>query len=70
MTFRGWYGWATRSRLKPMIKIANMLKEPFLMNDHCHRYFHAVWHLLVMLASACDYAAIAMFVILQADGHQ
>jgi hemolysin III len=40
----------------------------FLMNDHRHRYFHAVWHLLVMLASACHYAAIAMFVILQVDG--
>ncbi len=27
MTFRSWYGWATRSQLKPMIKVAKMLKK-------------------------------------------
>jgi transposase len=26
---RGWYGWATRSQLKPMIKVAKMLKRHF-----------------------------------------
>lgn len=41
----------------------------FLQNDHRHRYFHAVWHLLVILASACHYTAIVIFVILQVDGH-
>lgn len=29
----------------------------FLARDH-HRYFHAVWHLLVIAASACHYWAI------------
>lgn len=39
----------------------------FLQNDHRSRYFHAVWHLMVVLASACHYVAIAMFTILQID---
>ncbi|MGN6136964.1 MAG: PAQR family membrane homeostasis protein TrhA [Aureliella sp.] len=39
----------------------------FLQNDHRSPYFHAVWHLMVILASACHYVAIAMFTILQLD---
>ena len=39
----------------------------FLQNDHRSWYFHAVWHLMVVLASACHYVAIAMFTILQID---
>ena len=27
--FRWWHGWATRSRLKPMINVARMLKRRF-----------------------------------------
>ncbi len=39
----------------------------FLQNDHVRWYFHAIWHLLVILASACHYAAIMMFPVLQLD---
>lgn len=39
----------------------------FLQNDHRSPYFHAVWHLMVILASACHYTAIAAFTILQLD---
>ena len=39
----------------------------FLRNDHRSWYFHAVWHTMVILASACHYVAIAMFTILQMD---
>ena len=39
----------------------------FLQNDHRRWYFHAVWHLLVILASACHYSAIIMFPILNLD---
>ena len=39
----------------------------FLQNDHRSWYFHAVWHTMVILASACHYVAIAMFTILQMD---
>jgi transposase len=44
MIFRGWYGWATRSRLKPMIKVAKMLKAHIegLMNYITHRITNAV----------------------------
>jgi hemolysin III len=35
----------------------------FLQNDHRSWYFHAIWHVLVILASACHYAAIAIFVV-------
>jgi len=35
----------------------------FLQNDHRSRYFHAIWHLLVILASACHFAAILIFVV-------
>lgn len=34
----------------------------FLARDH-HRYFHAVWHLLVIAASACHYWAIFAYAI-------
>ncbi len=36
---------------------------PFLVCDDRRRYFHAVWHLLVVAASACSYAAIAIYVV-------
>lgn len=39
----------------------------FLQNDHRRWYFHAVWHLLVIIASACHYSAIIMFPILKLD---
>lgn len=39
----------------------------FLHNDHRSWYFHAIWHLMVILASACHYAAITVFTILQVD---
>lgn len=39
----------------------------FLQNDHRSWYFHAIWHLMVILASACHYAAIAMYTILRID---
>ena len=35
----------------------------FLMRDLRVRYFHAVWHLLVIAASACHYAAVMLFVV-------
>lgn len=35
-----------------------MLGVLFLSRDDRHTYFHAVWHLLVIAASACTYAAI------------
>ncbi|MBP89856.1 MAG: hemolysin III [Planctomycetaceae bacterium] len=34
----------------------------FLMQDHRHPYLHAVWHLLVIAASACHYYAILQVV--------
>ena len=44
MTFRGWYGWATRSQLKPIIKVAKMLKRHLngLMNYIEHRITNTV----------------------------
>lgn len=39
----------------------------FLQNDHRSWYFHAIWHLMVILASACHYFAIAVFTVLQMD---
>jgi transposase len=44
MTFRGWYGWATRSQLKPIIKVAKMLKRHLngLMSYIEHRITNAV----------------------------
>jgi hemolysin III len=41
----------------------------FLQNDHRSWYFHAVWHVLVILASACHYAAIVMFCVLHLDSY-
>ena len=35
----------------------------FLQNDHRSWYFHAIWHVLVILASACHYLAIVIFVL-------
>lgn len=39
----------------------------FLQNDHRSWCFHAIWHLMVILASACHYIAIIIFPILQLD---
>jgi hemolysin III len=36
----------------------------FLTFDHRVRFFHAVWHLLVIVASACHYYAIVWLIIL------
>ncbi len=40
-----------------------MLGVVFLCYDERRRYFHAVWHLLVVAASACTYIAISLYVI-------
>lgn len=39
----------------------------FLQNDHRRWYYHAVWHVLVIIASACHYFAIMLFPILNLD---
>jgi hemolysin III len=39
----------------------------FLQNDHRAWYFHPVWHVMVILASASHYIGIAMFAILRLD---
>jgi len=43
-TFNGWYNWASHSRLKPMIKVAKMLKRHFngLINYITHGITNAV----------------------------
>jgi hemolysin III len=38
----------------------------FLKRDEGCRYFHAAWHIFVILGSACHYAAIMFFVVLGA----
>lgn len=40
----------------------------FLQNDHRHWSFHAIWHLMVVLASMFLYAAIVMYPVLRLDG--
>lgn len=35
----------------------------FLMNDRIRPYFHAIWHLFVILGSACHFYAIYAFVL-------
>jgi hemolysin III len=40
-----------------------MLGILFLIGDQRYRYFHAVWHVLVMAASASTYAGIAVYLI-------
>jgi hemolysin III len=40
-----------------------MLGVVFLLLDERRRYFHAVWHLLVMAASVCTFAGIAIYVV-------
>lgn len=39
----------------------------FLQNDHRRWYFHAIWHLMVIVASACHYSAIMLFPIFELD---
>lgn len=39
----------------------------FLQNDHRSFYYHAIWHLMVMLASLCHYLGIVYFAIFQID---
>jgi len=39
----------------------------FLQHDHRRWYFHAIWHLMVVVASSCHFAAIIMFTVLQWD---
>ncbi len=39
----------------------------FLKNDHRAWYFHAVWHVMVIVAGICHYVAIVMFTVLQVD---
>ena len=40
-----------------------MLGVAFLCYDESCRYFHAVWHILVVAASACTFAGIALYVV-------
>ena len=40
-----------------------MLGVAFLVWDERCRFLHAVWHLLVVAASACTYAGIALYVV-------
>jgi hemolysin III len=40
-----------------------MLGVVFLCYDERCRYFHAVWHVLVVAASTCVYAGIAVYVV-------
>ncbi len=40
-----------------------MLGVVFLVCDDRCRFFHAIWHLLVVAASACTYAGIALYII-------
>ncbi len=40
-----------------------MLGVVFLVWDERVRYFHALWHLFVVAASACNFAAIAIYVV-------
>lgn len=39
----------------------------FLQNDHRAWYFHAIWHSLVIVASACHYISITLFPVLQLE---
>lgn len=39
----------------------------FLQNDHKRWYFHPLWHVMVILASASHYAGIALFAVLHLD---
>ena len=41
----------------------------FLQNDHRSRHFHAIWHLMVIVASACHYLAIVAFTVMRMDGN-
>jgi hemolysin III len=40
-----------------------MLGVAFLFWDERCRFFHALWHLLVVAASVCTYAGIVIYVI-------
>ena len=42
--FKGWYGWVTRSRLKPLVEVAHMLKRHLanLLTYLEHRITNAV----------------------------
>jgi hemolysin III len=39
----------------------------FLQNDHRSIFFHSIWHIMVIVASLCHFAAIAAFAVLQWD---
>ena len=40
-----------------------MLGVVFLCYDERCRYFHAVWHTLVVVASGCTFAGIVVYVV-------
>jgi hemolysin III len=44
--------------------IAYTVGTLFLMRDRQYRYFHAIWHVLVILGSACHFYSIYAFVVL------
>jgi hemolysin III len=39
----------------------------FLQNDHIRWYFHPIWHVAVIVAGACHFAAIVMFPVLHLE---
>ncbi len=39
----------------------------FLQNDHRSFYYHALWHVMVILASACHFLGIVFFAVLRVD---
>ena len=40
-----------------------MLGVCFLVYDERRQFFHAIWHVLVVAASACTFIAISIYVI-------
>lgn len=70
-------GWFPVLAIKPMVThmppmclalvIASgacyMLGVVFLRFDERRRYFHAVWHVLVIAASACTFVGVAVYVV-------
>lgn len=35
----------------------------FLVNDHRHRYFHPIWHVLVIMGCCCHYVVICNYAV-------
>jgi hemolysin III len=39
----------------------------FLQNDHRSFFYHAIWHVMVIVASLSHYLAVVIFAVLQWD---